>query len=87
MLTTQNHFGDVMTKPKTWAELDHLIDVDLPPRQPATLMELVAEPRIIDWDFGNWCYVSGYDAQDPDARHTFEFLLAYARREGRAGLN
>jgi hypothetical protein len=50
-------------------------------------MDLVAEARAIDWDFTNWCDVSGYDASDPDARRVFECLLAYARREGRAGLN
>jgi len=43
--------------------------------------------RAADWDFVNWCYASGYDASDPDARRMFECLLAYARREGRAGLN
>ena len=76
-----------MTKPKTWADLARSLDADRPPRQPVTLTELVAEARAIDWDFTNWCYVSGYDASDPDARRTFECLLAYARREGRVGLN
>jgi hypothetical protein len=38
------------------------------------------------WDFTSW-YASGYDASDPDGRRMFECLLAYARREGRTGLN
>src|SRR5262249_47269014 len=46
-----------------------------------------AEARAADWDFNNWCHASGYDASDPDARRMFECLLAYARREGRAGLH
>jgi hypothetical protein len=50
-------------------------------------MELVAEARAVDWDFSDWCYVSGHDARDPDARRMFECLLDYAKREGRAGLN
>jgi hypothetical protein len=76
-----------MTKPKAWADLARSLDADWPPRQPVTLAELVAEARAIDWDFTNWCYVSGYDASDPNARRMFECMLAYARREGRAGLN
>jgi hypothetical protein len=76
-----------MTKPRTWGDLARSLDADWPPRQPATLAELVAEARAIDWDYTNWCYVSGYDASDPDARHMFECLLAYARREARVGLN
>jgi hypothetical protein len=48
---------------------------------------MVAEARAIDWNFDDWCYVSGCDASDPDARRMFECLLAYAKREGRAGLN
>ncbi len=58
-----------------------------PPHQPITLTELIAGARAVEWDFTNWCYASGYDAGDPDARHMFECLLAYARREGRAGLH
>jgi hypothetical protein len=50
-------------------------------------MDLVAEARTVEWDFTHWCYVSGYDASDPDARAMFECLLAYARREGRVGLH
>jgi hypothetical protein len=50
-------------------------------------LEMVAEARAIDWNFDDWCYVSGCDASDPDARRMFECLLAYAKREGRAGLN
>jgi hypothetical protein len=76
-----------MTKSKTWLDLALSLDSDWPPRQPVTLTELVAEARAIDWDFTNWCHVSGYDASDPDARRMFECLLAYAMREGRAGLH
>ena len=76
-----------MTKPKTWGDLAHSLDADWPPRQPVTLTELVAEARAIDWDFTNWCCVSGYDVSDPNPRRMFERLLAYARREGRVGLN
>jgi len=32
-------------------------------------MDLVAEARVVEWDFTHWCYVSGYDASDPDARN------------------
>ena len=52
-----------------------------------TLTELIAEARAVDWDFAHWCYASGHDASDPDAHNMFECLLAYARREGRAGLH
>ena len=76
-----------LTKPKTRADLAHSLDADWPPHQPITLTELIAGARAVEWDFTNWCYVSGYDASDPDARHMFECLLAYARREGRAGLH
>jgi hypothetical protein len=76
-----------MTKPKTWADLERSLDADWSPRQPITLMDLVAEARALEWDFATWCYVSGYDASDPDARNMFECLLAYARVEGRAGLH
>jgi hypothetical protein len=76
-----------MTKPKTWLDLAPSPDVDWPPHQPITLTELVAEARAIDWDFATWCYVSGHDASDPEARRTFECLLTYARREGRADLH
>jgi hypothetical protein len=76
-----------MTKSKTRVDLPRSLDEDWPPRQPVTLTELVAEARAIDWDFTNWCYVSGNDASDPDARRMFECLLAYAMSEGRAGLH
>jgi hypothetical protein len=76
-----------MSKPKTLVNLEPSLDADWPPRPPVTLTELVAEARVLDWDFTNWCYVSGYDATDPDARRMFECLLAYARCEGRAGLH
>jgi hypothetical protein len=75
-----------MTKPKTWEDLERSLDADWPAR-PVTLMDLVAEARAVSWDFSDWCNASGHDASDPDARLMFECLLAYARREGRAGLN
>jgi len=71
--------GDTMTNSKTW--------VDWPPPQSITIADLIAEAREVEWDFTSWCYASGYDASDPDARRMFECLLAYAMREGRAGLN
>ena len=75
-----------MTKHKT--RVDALtLDADWPPHQPVTLTELVAEARAFDWDFTYWCYASGHDASDPEARRAFECLLAYARREGHAGLH
>ena len=78
-----------MTKPKTWEHPARSCDEDWPPppRQPMTIMDLVAGARAVDWDFTTWCYASGHDARDPDARLMFDCLLAYARREGRAGLN
>ena len=55
---------------------------------PIAHMDLVACARAVDWDFTTWCYASGHDAADKDARLMFECLLAYASRpEGRAGLN
>jgi hypothetical protein len=75
-----------MTKSKTRVEPLSL-DADWPPRQSMSIADLVADARAVDWDFTNWCYASGYDAHDPDARCMFECLLAYARREGRAGLH
>jgi hypothetical protein len=83
-LPTQIRFGDPMRKPKTRADL---LDTDWPPHQPVTLTELIAGARAVEWDFTTWCYASGYDATDPDARSMFECLLAYAKREGRAGLH
>jgi hypothetical protein len=74
-----------MTKPKTRADVERSLDADWPPHQPITLMDLVAGARAVEWDFTTWCYVSGYDASDPDARSMFECLLAYARREGVRG--
>jgi hypothetical protein len=76
-----------MAKPKTGTDLTRLLDAEWPPCHPATLTELVAEARAIDWDFSDWCYASGYDASNPDARRMFECSLAYARREGRADLH
>jgi hypothetical protein len=77
-----------MTKSKTRVDLALSLDADRLLRQPATLTELVTEARgALDWDFTNWCCASGYDASDPDARRIFECLLAYAMREGRAGLH
>ena len=76
-----------MTKRKTTPELARSLDADWPPREPMTLADLIAEARAVDWDFAQWCYVSGHDASDPDARNMFECLLAYASSEGRAGLH
>jgi hypothetical protein len=76
-----------MTKPKTWEDPARSFDADWPPHQPIELMDLVAGARAVDWDFTSWCYASGYDASDPDARSMFECLLAYASGEGRAGLH
>ena len=76
-----------MTKPKMRTDLSRSLDADWPPSQTMTITDLVAEARAAEWDFTNWCHASGYDASDPDARSMFECLLAYARREGRAGLN
>jgi len=73
-----------MTNPE---DLACSLDADWPPCEPITLTDLVAGARAADWDFANWCYSSGYDAGDPDARRMFACLLAYARREGGAGLN
>jgi hypothetical protein len=70
-----------MTKPKTWADLASL-DADWPPHQPITLMDLVAGARAVDWDFTTWCYVSDYEASDPDARHMFECLLGLRQTRG-----
>ena len=76
-----------MTKPKTCLDLTRSLGADWPPSQTMTITDLVAEARAAEWDFTNWCYASGYDASDPDARRMFECLLAYARLEGRAGLH
>ena len=76
-----------MTKRKTRPELAPSLDADLPPGEPMTLADLIAEARAVDWDFAQWCYVSGHDANDSDARNMFECLLAYASSEGRAGLH
>jgi hypothetical protein len=76
-----------MAKPKTSADLARLLDAEWPPRHPITLTELIDGARALEWDFTAWCHASGYDASDPDARRMFECLLAYARREGRAGLH
>jgi len=64
-----------MTKPKTRVDLALTLDADWPTRQPITLTDLVAEARALDWDFTNWCYASGHDASDPDARRMFEMLV------------
>jgi hypothetical protein len=69
-----------MTRTTTWA--------DWPPHRSATIMDLIAGARAVDWDFTSWCHASGHDAGDPDARRMFECLLAYARLdEGRVGLH
>jgi hypothetical protein len=54
-------------------------DPDWPPHQPITLIDPVAGARAVELDFTTWCYVSGYDASDPDFRNMFE---CFARREG-----
>jgi hypothetical protein len=76
-----------LTKPKTRADLARSLELDWPPHQPSTLTELIAGARAVDWDFTTWCYASGYDASDPDARRMFECLLAYAKRQGHADLH
>ena len=76
-----------MTKRKTRPELARSLTRTGRPGQPMTLAELIAEARAVDWDFAQWCYASGHDASDPDARNMFECLLAYASSEGRAGLH
>jgi hypothetical protein len=77
-----------MRKCKSWMDPAHSLDADWPPHQSATIMDLVDEARALDWDFTTWCYASGHDATDADARLMFECLLAYASRpEGRAGLH
>lgn len=76
-----------MTKHKTWTDLERSLDVDWPPNQTKSIMGLIADARAVDWDFNRWCYANGFEASDPDARLMFECLLAYARREGRAGLH
>jgi len=73
-----------MTNPK---DVARSLDADWPPCEPITLSDLVVEARAVHWDFTNWCYTSGHDVGDPDACRIFECLLAYARREGGAGLN
>jgi hypothetical protein len=74
-------------KSKTWADLARSLDEDLPTRQTITITGLIVEARAADWDFTKWCYASGYDTSDPEPRSMFECLLAYAKREGHAGLN
>jgi hypothetical protein len=68
-----------MTQPKAWADLARSLD--------ANLTDLVAGARAFDWNFTSWCNASGYDASDPNVRLFFDCLQAYARWEGRAGLN
>jgi hypothetical protein len=75
-----------MTKPKTWADVERSPDVDWPPREADH--RYGPNRRSPCRRFTYWCYASGHDAGDPDARRMFECLLAYARLdEGRAGLN
>ena len=77
-----------MRKCKSWMDPAHSHDADWPPHQSVTIMDLVAGARAVDWDFTTWCYASGHDDTDPEARLMLECLLAYASRpEGRAGLN
>jgi len=72
---------------KSKSSVDLALDADWPPFETTTITDLIAEARGVDWDFSNWCHASGYDASDPYARRMFECLLAYAMREGRAGLH
>jgi hypothetical protein len=76
-----------MTKPKTWVDFGLSLEADWPASPPTTIRELVGEARAANWDFTGWCSASGYDESDPDARRMFDCLLAFARREGGAGLN
>ena len=69
-----------MRKCKSWMDPAHSLDADWPPHHSATIMDLVDEARALDWDFTTWCYASGHDATDADARLMFECLLAYATR-------
>jgi hypothetical protein len=71
-----------MTKPKTRADFERSFDADWPPHQPTSLMNLIAGARAVEWDFTTWCYASGYDASDPDARSMFECLLALRQARG-----
>ena len=68
-----------MTKRKTRA-VARSLDADWPPRQPMTLTELITEARAVDWDFAHWCYASGHDASDPDARNMFAYWLTPGAR-------
>ena len=72
---------------KSKSSVDLALDADWPLLETTTITELIAEARGVDWDFSNWCDASGYDVSDPYARRMFECLLAYAMREGRAGLH
>ena len=76
-----------MTKTKTWSDLACSLDADWPPLDTITMTDLIAEARGADWDFNRWCYASGFDAGDRNARRMFECLLAYATAEGGAGLH
>ncbi len=59
-----------MAKPTTGADLASL-DADCRPDNRSPLTDLIAEARAADWDFTNWCYASGHDPSDPDARRMF----------------
>ena len=84
----ETRIAATMRKCKSWMDPAHSHDADWPPHQSVTIMDLVAGARAVDWDFTTWCYASGHDDTDPEARLMFECLLAYASRpEGRAGLN
>ena len=37
-----------MTKPKMWADRERSLDVDWPPHQPITLMDMVAGARAVE---------------------------------------
>jgi len=84
---TKSHLRATVAKPKRRVDLARSLDMYWPRREPINIGDLVAEARAADWDFTNWCNASGYDAGDSDGRSMFEWLLAYARREGRADLH
>ena len=65
-----------MRKCKSWMDPAHSLDADWPPHQSMTIADLVADARAVEWNFTTWCYASGYEASNPDARHMFECLLA-----------
>jgi hypothetical protein len=43
-----------MRKCKSWMDPAHSHDADWPPYQSASIMDLVAGARAVDWDFTTW---------------------------------